>query len=130
MILRVNSPLLYIRQSKKVVVDNEGRVVNWWSAVFLDCKANKLRKRSFAPIVTWLLSWTLGVRKVCLSVTLSKDPLRRSAQEEQCYAQGKISKTVSRSLSQRLFKQIPKMVAQQRTVCCQKLPNPKLLDIE
>ena len=47
----MNSPFLLVRQVKEVVVDNvvhnEGRVVDWWLAVFLDYKANKLRKREF-----------------------------------------------------------------------------------
>ena len=45
----MNSPLLYVRQVKGVVVDNvvhnEGRLVV--GSVFLDYKSNKLRKREF-----------------------------------------------------------------------------------
>ena len=108
------------------VVRKEGRVVG---SVFRlqSQQTKKTRVLLLLPRDYWVGH---SEYEKCVCLWHFQKILSAAAQEEQCYAQGKTSITVSRSLPQRLFKRIPKMVVQQTIVCCQKLPNPKLLDLE
>ena len=127
----MNSPLLYVRQVKGVVVNNvvhkEGRRVVGSAFRLQSQQTKKTRVLLLLPRDYWVGH---SEYEKCVCLWHFQKILSAAAQEEQCYAQGKTSKTVSRSLPQRLFKRIPKMVVHQRIVCCQKLPNPKLLDLE